>query len=163
MKLCEVRLRSLSKPQNQGNVPGYIVELATILQKRRCHIRRNIFEILLSHRAFRLPNRINCVLILTLQQGFTPRRNEIIRPGSLMCFRIWRAPELFNPKSSCGMWQPIFVTQQKHCVTSEMEEEVSHFTGKLNDNDDDATTAMMMMMMIMMKTAMIKEHYFRLS
>ena len=44
-----------------------------------------------------------------------------------------------------------------------MEEEVSHFTGKLNDNDDDATTAMMMMMMIMMKTAMIKEHYFRLS
>ena len=47
-----------------------------------------------------------------------------------MCFRICRAPELFNPKSSCGMWQ-------KHCVTSKMEEEVSRFRGKLNDDDDD--------------------------
>ena len=35
------------------------------------------------------------------------------------------------------MRQPIFVTQQKNCVTSKMEEEVSHFTGKLNDDDDD--------------------------
>ena len=55
-----------------------------------------------------------------------------------MCFRICKAPERYNPKSSCGMWQWIFVTQQKHRVTSKMEEEVLHFTGKLNDNDDNA-------------------------
>ena len=51
-------------------------------------------------------------------------------------------------------------------MTSKMEEEVSHFTGKLNDNDDDAITTMMMMMMMMimmMTTAMITKHYFRLS
>ena len=42
MQLREVRLRSLSKPQNQRNVPGYHAELAAILQKRRCHISRNI-------------------------------------------------------------------------------------------------------------------------
>ena len=34
-----------------------------------------------------------------------------------------------------------------------MEEEVSRFRGKLNDNNDD----------VMMTTAMITEHYFRLS
>ena len=50
-------------------------------------------------------------------------------------------------------------------MTSKMEEEVSNFTGKLNDNDDDATTTtmMMMMMIMMMTTAMITKHYFRLS
>ena len=58
---------------------------------------------LLSHKAFRALNGLNCVIVLTLQQGFTSRGNEIIRPGSLMCFRICRAPERFNPKSSCGL------------------------------------------------------------
>ena len=46
--------------------------------------------------------------------------------------RMCRTPELFNPlglnskRSSCGMWQRILVTQQKHCVTPKTEIEVLH-------------------------------------